>query len=478
MSLLSWRPIYWLTAGSIILAIAACQTERSAANDLTKGLGNELTNKALPTLSNNAPSVCTPNEAVVSQGGSYSANVDLTASVALPGEQGVDVVMTGKGAIAAVNSAEGATLYWINPATGEIAQQQALPSQVSDVAFDGSDVLLLAVENKILKLEVASGEVISEIALADVSRVAMSPDGYVGAISDKTVHLYDAQGTEVFSKLRDYTEVTDVEVLSCNGNQLVYVTSFRNTSFVSIDNETNPVQIARLEALDFTGEMQWSLFSDSAETIKQNVADTRLYRVTLGRDGYLYTAGESAGTATIFRWRGQPMSEDEQYGKADPFLTQIDVHSQLHNSGAAHLPYYARVNPTTGELVTSQMSFPRREDTKANAMRLGDIAIATNGTLYFGGEASASILNRDSLTLNGEPVGGYGGSDRTWMSVAPDFKARNFWTVLAGEGGKGRVQGVDAGYGYSAALSNVESGTVPVTTGESAGSVFVSFTAE
>jgi hypothetical protein len=64
------------------------------------------------------------------------------------------------------------------------------------------------------------------------------------------------------------------------------------------------------------------------------------------------------------------------------------------------------------------------------------------------------------------------------MSVAPDFEARNFWMVLADEGGKGVVQGVDAGYGYSAALSNVESGTVPVTTGEASGSVFLSFTAE
>jgi hypothetical protein len=38
-------------------------------------------------------------------------------------------------------------------------------------------------------------------------------------------------------------------------------------------------------------------------------------------------------------------------------------------------------------------------------MRLGDIAIASNGVLYLGGAASASIYNRDSLTLNGQPVG-------------------------------------------------------------------------
>ncbi|MEM9947875.1 MAG: hypothetical protein AAF810_17695, partial [Cyanobacteria bacterium P01_D01_bin.36] len=128
-------------------------------------------------------------------------------------------------------------------------------------------------------------------------------------------------------------------------------------------------------------------------------------------------------------------------------------------------------------LVNAQMSFPRKSDTKANAMRLGDIAASEDGTLYFGGAASASIANRENLTLNGMSVGGYGGRDRAWMAIAPDFRARRFWTVLAEEGGKGIVRGVDAGYGYSAGLSNVESGTVPVTTGEETGSVFLSFTA-
>ena len=111
-------------------------------------------------------------------------------------------------------------------------------------------------------------------------------------------------------------------------------------------------------------------------------------------------------------------------------------------------------------------------------MRLSDIAGGANGNLYLGGAASASIANRENLTINGTPVGGYAGQDRAWLATAPDFSARRFWTVLAEEGGKGTVQGVDAGYGYSAALSNVESGTVPVTTGEQAGTVFLSFTAE
>ncbi len=486
MALLSWRPVHWLTASGLAFAAIACTTAQVTGQSADGSEARKLS--ALPALSDDGTSVCALNESVVSKSGSYSANVDLISSVALAGDRGVDVVMTQQGAITAVNTAAGSTLYWIDPATGEIAQRLDLPAAISDLAFDGADdgdsaaagggVLAIATENKIVRLNAASGEMLSEIALEGVNRVAISPDGVVGAIANKTVYLYDADNAEIFSKFRDYTEVTDVEVRSCGDAQLVYVTSFRNTSFVGLKDERNPVQIARLEALNFAGEVQWSLFSDPSETIQQNVADTRLYRVTLGRDGYLYTAGESAGTATIFRWRGQPMTEDEQYGKTDPFLTQIDVHSQLHNSGSAHLPYYARVHPIKGELVTSQMSFPRLSNTKANAMRIGDIAGASDGRLYFGGAASASIFNRENLTLNGVPAGGYAGQDTAWMSVASNFRDRNFWTVLSAEGGKGTVQGVDAGYGYSAALSNVESGTVPVTTGKSDSSVFISFTTD
>jgi hypothetical protein len=471
MSPLNWRsvqrPVRWATvSAAAALLVLACNAKQRVANG------------ALPSLTRDG-AACTLNQAVISQSGRYSANVDLTASVALPGESGVDVVITSSGAIAAVNSENGAALYWVDPATGEIGQTVNLPQAVSDIAYDGGSVLAVATGNQVLRLDAATGDKLSEIALRGVQRVAIAADGHVGAIANRTAYLYDANNTEVFSKLRDYTEVTDIEVLGCGeGRNLVYVTSFRNTSFVDLNDQRNPVQIARLEALDFTGEVQWSLFSDSAETIRQNVADTRLLRVALGRDGYLYTAGESAGTATIFRWRGQPMSEDEQYGKAEPFLTRIDEYSQLHNSGSAHLPYYARVHPTNGQLITSQMSFPRRDNTKANAMRLGDIASSASGRLYLGGSASASIANRDGLTINAQPVGGYVGNDRAWMSVAPNFRARNFWTVLAAEGGEGTVIGVDAGYGYSAALSNAQSGTVPVTTGEATGKVFLSFVAD
>ena len=386
--------------------------------------------------------------------------------------------MTPQGAIAVTNTENSAFLHWVNPATGEISRSVAWPTPISDIAFNGKSELAIASQNTITRIASDTGEPISQISLPNVKRVAVTPDGQIGAIADKTIYLYDADNNNIFSRLRDYTAVTDIEVFSCNGQQIVYVTSFQNARFTGLNGKRNPVQIARLEAFDTNAEVLWSLFGDRPETIKQNVADTRLYRVTMGRDGYLYIAGESAGTATIFRWRGQPMTEEEQLGQTPPFLSRIDENSSLHNSGAAHLPYYARVHPTEGELVTAQMSFPRLSNTKANAMRLGDIAVGADGSLYFGGAASASIPNRENLTLNGVSVGEYGGKDRAWMAIAPDFQARKFWTVLAAQKGKGIVRGVDTGYGYSAALSNAENGTVPVSTGTEEGRVFISFVAE
>lgn len=420
-----------------------------------------------------------PDESVLTRSGSYSADVGLSASLALPGNQGVDVVMTSEGAIAAVNTDTGSALYWIDPETGAIAQTISLPGTIRDIAFDSGGTLAIASDNKLLQLSATTGALISEIELSGITRVAISKTGVVGAIANRTVHLYDSNNAPIFSKFLNYREVTDLEIRSGqDGNNSVYVTSFRNSSFIDLQGKRNPVQIAKLEAFDFSGEQQWSLFGNASETIKQNVADTRLYRVTLGQDGYLYIGGESAGTATIFRWSGQPMTEGEQFGSDRPFLTQIDANSRLYNSGSAHISYYGRVNPLTGQLVTSQLSFPRTPNTKSNTMRIGDIAANTQGTLYFGGTAYSTIPNRENLTFNGQSVGSYGGQDAAWMSVAPDFRARNFWTTLAQDGSQGTVQGVDAGYGYSAALSNMTGGTPPITTGTADSNVFISFTAE
>jgi len=461
-----------LAAGTTLLATLACGSTQIASLPEP-----EVAASLTPIFTRGDTATCEPNESVLSQGGNYSRDVALSASVALPGERGVDVVMTPFGAIAAVNTDSGSTLHWIDPTNGRIRLSQALSEAASDIAFDGEETLAVAAGSGVLKFSASNGAPLGKTSLRGAQRVAITPDGHMAAIADKTVHLYD--GTQKrFSKLRDYTDVTDVELLSCGSNSLVYVTSFQNAYFTDIENKRNPVQIARLEALDFSGDIAWSLFSNRTEEIKQNVADTRLYRATMGRDGYLYIGGESAGTATIFRWRGLSLTEDEQYGRSRPFVTRTDANTQLHNSGSAHIAYYARVHPTKGELVTSQLTFPRLPDTKSNTMRIGDIAVSENGGLYFGGAANKSIPNRDELTLNGAPVGDYDGRDRAWLSVSPNFRDRNFWTVLADVGGKGIVQGVDAGYGYSAALSNAESGSVPVTTGEQSSSVFLSFIAE
>ena len=419
-----------------------------------------------------------PDESVLNQGGSYSTNLGLSASLALPGVAGVDVMMTEAGAIAAVNTQSGSSLHWIDPQTGAIAQSVDFTGSISDVAFDGSGKIAIASDNSLLQVDAVTGALLSELNVPSIDRVAISKDGHVGAIADRSVSLYDPSGNLLFSKTLDYRAVTDLEIRRGSTQSNVYVTSFRNDYFTDLNGKRNPVQIAKLEAFDFSGNQQWKLFGDASETIKQNVADTRLYRVTLGQDGYLYIGGESAGTATIFRWDGQPMTEAQQFGSASPVVSQIDRYSQLYNSASAHIAYYARINPLTGEMLHSQLTFPRLKSSLSNTMNIGDIAASESGTFYFGGSSFSSMLNRDSLTINGEPVGAYTSKDPTWMSISPDFRDRNFWSALSTEAAQGRVQGVDAGYGYSAAITNLDSGLFPVTQGANTGEVFISFTPE
>ena len=183
---------------------------------------------------------CLPDDSVLTQGGSYSTELGLTTSLALPGTQGVDVVMTEGGAIAAVNNDAGSSLYWIDPATGAISQTVNLDKAIRDIAFDGDDTLIAVVKDEIVRVNALSGEVLNAIPLFGVDRAALSENGHIAAISDQMIYLYDTAGNVLFSKFLDYKAppppppppVTDIEVRSCgDGKDLVYVTSFRNDFF-------------------------------------------------------------------------------------------------------------------------------------------------------------------------------------------------------------------------------------------------------
>ncbi|MBE9078716.1 hypothetical protein IQ241_15670 [Romeria aff. gracilis LEGE 07310] len=418
---------------------------------------------------------CPTAMAATNQAVTYSKNLDLTVGLYLEGDSGVDVVLTPAGAIAAVNTQNGGRLYSIDPATGSVFNPVSLAGKIQDIAYSSAlDQLAIALENTVLRIDASSGETLATLPYEQASRVAISSAGQIAVLVGKTVTLHDPSGTRLFSKTLDATQVTDIEVSACGGDR-VYVTSFRNSTFTDLGGQRQPVQIAKLAAFDFSGEQDWTLFGDRAETIQQNVADTRLLRVSQEPDGYLYIAGESAGTATIFRWRGQPMTAEEQQGQTAPFVTRTDDHTRLHNSGAAHITYFARVDPGSGSLVQSQLVMPRNSKGKANAMRLGDIAASPSGTVYLGSRAMASILNRSELTINGDPVPGYVGGDPAWLAVGSSFRSRRFWTVLAAgdDGTQGTVVGVDAGFGYAAALANLETGQAPTTQGPESGRVYL-----
>ncbi len=428
-------------------------------------------------LGNSKSDLCSMNSSNLDGGATYSSNISMKGSV-IPGDEGIDVVLTPKGAVVASNSGSQGNLYLLNPATAEVLGTVSVSGKIEDMAYSADKQEIIISTSQAIERYNTSMKRISSIS-SGADRVAASHNGMIAALNDKTVTLYDTANNPIMQKNIGKDFVTDVEIMACGGDKnRIFVTSYSNNSFIDIQNKRNPVQIAALEAYNFKGDRQWNLFGHSNNDIKQNVADTRLYRVTIGQDGYLYIAGESAGTATIFRWNGDnPMTLDEQYGKVKPFVERVDRHNDLYNSGAAHITYYGRVNPATGELVTSQLAMPRSSNTKANTMRVGDIAATRNSTVIFGGKANASIAKRDEQSINGSPIGGYGGAEPTLKAMAPSLKDRHFWTIISAQPGtKGMVSGVDTAFGYIATVSNITSGQAPVTTGPKDGKVYVNFT--
>lgn len=52
-------------------------------------------------------------------------------------------------------------------------------------------------------------------------------------------------------------------------------------------------------------ERAWTSWGFHEDNVTLDMADTRMYRLSVGPDGQLYSAGETAGGNTIFRYDGK-----------------------------------------------------------------------------------------------------------------------------------------------------------------------------
>ena len=293
----------------------------------------------------------------------------------------------------------------------------------------------------------------SDKANGNGCRVAVSEQGkYVALLSTgHQVRVFDgATGAAVAAfTVPAHSYVEDIAV--SQEHNLVYVVGF--------DNEFNggvPVQIAFVHAYAISGGSAmapaaapaWTRFDFAPADVGLDMADTRLLRVTLGKNGLLYVGGESAGGNTIFRYDGLATETQavRSGAKLSRMLRVIDLHSAAYSMTDAHVTYVARMNAASGDISAAQLLMARLGAPKfeSNTHRLYSLYADEAGLVYVAGSASAHIASRDWMEVGGEPVGAYDGSDGVIAVWDSNFRSRVYWTPLNGgrdnrAAGKGAV---------------------------------------
>jgi hypothetical protein len=282
------------------------------------------------------------------------------------------------------------------------------------------------------------------------TRVSINGQGLVAALRNNTVTLLDNKGTVKQTLPIDRTFVTDV-AMDPNRPQL-YAVGFSNRK--NINDKNNPVQVPFMYALDTAKlNLQWRTWDYDANLLtapatdttkaRNDMADSRLYRVVVGGDGKIAVLGENAGGNTVFRWNGKDFTTQTQL--------KYDAYSDTYNSKSPHMLYFGKVDAGTGTVIVGQDAVPRLPEPKpgqtglANAFRARDGAIASDrqGNLLISGISAYGTPERDENKFNGEAVATYQGDDMIFLQVSADLKQRLRWTPFGrGIGGGGEMNAV------------------------------------
>jgi hypothetical protein len=294
------------------------------------------------------------------------------------------------------------------------------------------------------------------------TRVVMEPSGRVAVLRAKTILLFSEQGQQIASKFIDRSYVTDIAIDPFG--RRVYVVGYSNR------NSGKPVQVSFLHALDSQNNLKelWRTWDFDAKLLSDpannNMADSRLYRITVGSDGNVVVLGESAGGNSIYRWNGKDLRTRTQ--------VKSDMYNDAYNTSSNHILYYAKVNPSDGTVAAGQFALtrlPKDKGYKGNTIRAKDGALAVDkkGRLYIGGVSAYAIADRDINKINGIPVSPYAGSDMYFLMVSADFKQRLRWTVFSDNPkGGGTMNAVAVQNDNVALFGTVDFGKMITTNGQ------------
>ena len=269
----------------------------------------------------------------------------------------------------------------------------------------------------------------------DGRRIAIGVDGTVATLSSKVIRTYSATGVKLGELTLNNSFVLDIALDS--SSKSIFVTGMDNKKLPPDNTLPNaPVQVAYLCSYGYElAARKWTNWNYSGLDLNGQAADTRGYRVSMGRDNKLYFLGEKAGGNSIFRFDPRSPIGILANGRRGMIEQDCDcwIRWDEYNIGyktaSAHFAYYARLEPATGQILKGQFAVPRLPNTQSNTFRVRSITADEQGRVYIGGISVYAIENRRGTKIAGQSTGEYGRTDVTMLVVSEDFKTRLIWTA-------------------------------------------------
>ena len=316
-----------------------------------------------------------------------------------------------------------------------------------DLALDAQDRIWIAAGSTGVIALNADGSFRWSASPGHVHRIDVTSDGRAAALvpsnvggADDTpgegeVVLFDAEGAEL-QRFAGHRNTLDL-AFDATSERVVLI-GWRQAN-ASDGMRTEPVQIAYLRGVGTDGVTRWTNYDWSTEVgapnfinrPENNMADTRGYRVSFGRDGRLLAAFECAGGNHIFRYLPTDIATRSAIVGGDAFHT-------FSNTRSEHKTFFGIYDPADGEYLVGQQLVGRLSDGRGNTVRVqrGEITTDESGRVYLVGAAAFGL----PLTLQPEGTGSYTGG--AYLAVmSPDLTTRLFLTRLTPSG---RSQSVDA----------------------------------